>query len=111
MAAKKGTTATTESVLKTNEQVEDELIKAQLESLREQQDSKRGKKRIGLLIDTPYCVTPDANTNIGGILKAGDVYTVYGEINSDDEEKGSFYDIGLNRYINKVWNVEVFEVD
>ena len=61
--------------------------------------------RIGLITDTPYCSKPSLNTNVVGVLPKGSVFDVKKEIDGDD---GSFWDIGLGRYINKDWNVIIY---
>ena len=66
-------------------------------------------KKIGIVKETPYCGVPDVNSNVVGFLQPPNTYIVYDEIISGDDEKGSFWDIGGGRFINKDWEVHVFE--
>lgn len=104
MAAKK---KTEEINYVSKNEVEQVLAEKSIKSTERAVEANKSKKRIGLKINTPYCSVPDINSNIGGILNAGNTYVVYNEI--DNGENGSFYDIGGNRYINKDWDVIIFE--
>lgn len=104
MAAKKKAEETQQLITKEEQNIRmSEIEKENI--LRNIADTKESVK-IGMIQDTPYLTVPNLNSNVSGFLKAGAVYTVYNEIN--DPENGSFWDIGGNRYVNKDWNVMIF---
>lgn len=104
MAAKKKA----EKVVKpiTKEEQDALMTEAEKEKLLDRHEQAMQLGTIGLVTDTPYLGSPNINSNVVGILKAGATYPICGEIN--DSEKGNFWDIGGGRFINKDWDVAVF---
>jgi len=58
--------------------------------------------KLYLTIDTPYLDQPNQFCNVAGIFPKGRLCYVEEEI--DNEEKGQFWKVGKNKYINKLWD-------
>lgn len=75
------------------------------EKIKEELEKKKQQKMIVLTSDTPFLLTPNKNNNVAGFLPKGSMHYIAEEI--DDIDKGSFYKIGANKYISKLWPVEI----
>ena len=104
MAAKKKTEEVQQLITKEEQDIR--MSEIEKENILKNIASTKEALKIGMIKDTPYLTIPNLNSNVSGFLKGGSVYTVYNEIN--DPDKGSFWDIGGNRFINKDWDVMIF---
>jgi hypothetical protein len=68
---------------------------------------KVAQKMLYLNISVPYTSVPSINSPATGILDRGQTFYVMEEV--DTKEEGSFYKVGPNMYINKDWNIKVYE--
>ena len=102
--------ATVSTEVETKEEVKVETKVAEEESdiikqAKEYAAKKENMLKIYMKIDTPYVSEPNQFRNVSGIIKKGTLCYVEEEI--DNGEKGSFWKVGRNQYINKRWEVEV----
>lgn len=68
-------------------------------------EKRRQMKKFVTKTVTPYLSSPNKLNNVAGFIPKNTVCYIEEEI--DDVEKGNFYKVANDKYVNKQWEVEM----
>lgn len=91
--------------VKTEEVKQEEQSNDADEAYKKRMEERQKMKKFVTLTSTPYLASSNKFNNVSGFIPP---YTVcYIEEEIDDPQKGSFYKVGFEQYVNKQWEVKM----